>query len=205
MRRGRTLVFVLLILIVGLVVAYVGIRALRPLLTPAPPVPQDVQIFVSAQPIPQGGKITEDVLTTILIPADKVSTVEFTADEKNQLVGRVAKFPMDQGVVLTTAMITDSAAAIAIAGPQHAVDHTARHDGCVDSRQPSFPERVRHQRRGACQRDGVLPVRGCGFELPNPDAEQDGCAQCNRVSGGRPSHSNHHRRRGSRSPGPVGA
>ncbi len=120
MRRGRTLVFVLLILIVGLVVAYVGIRALRPLLTPAPPVPQDVQIFVSAQPIPQGGKITEDVLTTILIPADKVSAVEFTADEKTQLVGRVAKFPLDQGVVLTTAMITDSAAAIAIAGPQHA-------------------------------------------------------------------------------------
>ena len=120
MRRGRTLIFLLLILVVGLVVAYVGIRALRPLLTPAAPVPQDVQIFVAAQPIPQGGKITEDVLTTIIVPADKVSTVEFTADEKSQIVGRVAKFPLDQGVVITTAMITDSAATIAIAGPQHA-------------------------------------------------------------------------------------
>jgi pilus assembly protein CpaB len=120
MRRGRTLIFLLLILIVGLVVAYVGIRALRPLLSPAAPVPQDVQIFVAAQPVPQGGKITEDVLTTIVVPADKVSTVEYTAAEKSQLVGRVAKFPLDQGVVITTAMVSDSAAAIAIAGPQHA-------------------------------------------------------------------------------------
>jgi Flp pilus assembly protein CpaB len=120
MRRGRTLIFLLLILIVGLVVAFFGIRALRPLLTPAPPEPVDVQIFVAAQPIPQGGKITEDVLTTISIPADKVSTVEYTADEKTQLVGRVAKFPLDQGVVITTSMVSDSAAAIAIAGPQHA-------------------------------------------------------------------------------------
>ena len=120
MRRGRTLIFLLLILIVGLVVAYVGIRALRPLLSPAPPVPQDVQVFVAGQNIPQGGKITEDVLTTIVVPADKVSTVEFTVDEKSQLVGRVAKFPLDQGVVITSSMVTDSAAAIAIAGPQHA-------------------------------------------------------------------------------------
>jgi len=120
MRRGRTLIFVLLILIVGLVVAYFGIRALRPILSPPPPEPVDVQIFVAAQPIPQGGKITEDVLTTILVPADKVSTVEFTVDEKSQLVGKVAKFPLDQGVVITSSMVADSAAAIAIEGPQHA-------------------------------------------------------------------------------------
>jgi Flp pilus assembly protein CpaB len=120
MRRGRTLILLLLILIVGLAVAYVGLRALGPLFSPGAPEPEDVQIFVAAQPIPQGGKITEDVLTTILIPADKVSAVEFTADERSQLVGQVAKFPLDQGVVITTAMVSDSAAAIAIAGPQHA-------------------------------------------------------------------------------------
>ena len=112
MRRGRTLIFLLLILIVLLVVAFVAIRALPRLLAPAAPEPVDVQIFVAAQPIPQGGKITEDVLTTISVPEDKVSTVEFTVDEKPQLVGRVAKFPLDQGVVITTSMVSDSAAAI---------------------------------------------------------------------------------------------
>lgn len=120
MRRGRTLIFLLLILIVGLAVAYVGIRALQPLLRPAPPEPVDVQVFIAGQNIPQGGKITEDVLSTITLPADTVSAVEFTVDEKEQLVGRVAKFPMEQGVVITSSMITDSAASIAIAGPQHA-------------------------------------------------------------------------------------
>jgi Flp pilus assembly protein CpaB len=120
MRRGRTLIFLLLILIVGLAVAYVGIRALVPLLTPKPAAPLNADIFVAGQSIPQGGKITEDVLSTITIPADKVSAVEYTVDEKGQLVDRLAKFPIDQGVVITSSMVAESAAAIAIAGPQHA-------------------------------------------------------------------------------------
>jgi pilus assembly protein CpaB len=120
MRRGRTLIFLLLILIVGLVVAYVGIRALLPFLTPRVAEPLDVEVFVAGQNIPQGGKITEDMLSTITIPADKVSAVEFTVGEKSQLVDRLAKFPIDQGVVITSSMVTESAAGIAIAGPQHA-------------------------------------------------------------------------------------
>jgi pilus assembly protein CpaB len=79
-----------------------------------------VQVFVSAQPIPQGGTITEDVLTTITVPQDKVSSVEFTVDEQAQLVNKVAKFPLEQGVVITSAMVTDSAQSVAIAGPQWA-------------------------------------------------------------------------------------
>ena len=120
MRRGRTLIFLLLILVVGLLVVYFGIRALQPFLTPSPPQPQDVQVFIAGQSIPQGGQVTEDALSTITVPANKVSAVEFTADEKSQLVGRLAKFPIDQGVVITSPMVTESAAAIAIAGPQHA-------------------------------------------------------------------------------------
>jgi len=120
MRRGRTLIFLLLILVVGLAVAYVGIRALQPLLTPGAPEPLDVDVFIAGQSIPQGGKITEDVLATISVPADRVSAVEFSVDEKTQLVGRLAKYPIDQGVVITSSMVTESAAAIAIAGPQHA-------------------------------------------------------------------------------------
>jgi Flp pilus assembly protein CpaB len=120
MRRGRTLIFLLLILIVGLVVAYFGLRALQPLLTARTPQPLNAEVFIAGQSIPQGGKISEDVLSTITVPADKVSAVEFTVPEKNQLVGQVAKFPIDQGVVITSSMVVASAAAIPIAGPQHA-------------------------------------------------------------------------------------
>ena len=54
MRRARTLIFLLLILIIGLAVAYFGIRALQQYLTPPPPPPVNVQVFVAGQNIPQG-------------------------------------------------------------------------------------------------------------------------------------------------------
>jgi Flp pilus assembly protein CpaB len=120
MRRGRILIFLLLILIVGLAVAYVAIRAVLQAQTPRPVAPTTVEVFVASQNIPQGAKITEDVLGTITVPSDKVSTVEFTADEKGQLVNKIAKFPLEQGVVITSPMVTDSSQAVAIAGPQWA-------------------------------------------------------------------------------------
>jgi Flp pilus assembly protein CpaB len=120
MRRGRSLIFLLLILLVVLAMAYVGVRALLPLLAPRPQAPADVEIFIAGQALPQGGKITEDTLATITVPADKVSAVEFTLDEKPQLLDRVAKFPIDQGVVITSAMVAESTAGVDIAGPQHA-------------------------------------------------------------------------------------
>jgi Flp pilus assembly protein CpaB len=120
MRRARTLIFLLLILIVGLAVAYFGIRALQQYLTPPPPAPVYVQIFMAGQNIPQGAKVTEDALTTINVPAEQVSAVEFTVEEKGQLVNQVAKFPIDQGVVITKSMVAPSAEAVSIAGPQWA-------------------------------------------------------------------------------------
>ena len=123
MRRGRILIFLILILIVALVVAFVAIRALLPALqaqTARTPAVVSVQIFVTGQNIAQGATITEDELSTITVPSDKVSAVEFTVDEKGQLVGKVAKFPLEQGVVITTAMVTDSSQSVAIAGPQWA-------------------------------------------------------------------------------------
>jgi len=121
MRRGRTLIFLLLILLVGLVVAYVVLTQVLPqFLRSRAPQPVTVDVFIAGQNIPQGAKITDDVLSTMTIPADKVTAVEFTSDERSQLVGRAAKFPLDQGVVITSSMVTDSAAAIPIAGPQHA-------------------------------------------------------------------------------------
>ncbi len=119
MRRGRILIFLLLIVVIGLVVVFVAVRTF---LAPKPQAQTqpNVEVFVAGQNIPQGATITEDELATIGLPQDKVSAVEFTADEKGQLVGQVAKYPLDQGVVITSSMVGPSSQAVSIAGPQWA-------------------------------------------------------------------------------------
>jgi len=116
MRRGRILIFIFLIVIIGLVVAFVALRTLLPLATPQTPV--NVQVYVARQNIPQGGKITEDLLTTITLAQNQVTAVEYTTDKKADLLNnKVAKFPLDQGVVITSSMVSDASQAVAIAGP----------------------------------------------------------------------------------------
>jgi pilus assembly protein CpaB len=114
MRRGRILIFVVLILVVGLIVAVV---ALRQLFQPRQQTPAEVQVFIAGQNIPQGVKITEDMLSTITLPQDKVIAVMFTEDERADLLNnKVARFPLDQGVVLTSPMVVDASQAVSIAG-----------------------------------------------------------------------------------------
>jgi Flp pilus assembly protein CpaB len=121
MRRGRILIFLLLIVVIGLVVVYFVVRQfLSTPTTPTQPVTQNVEVFVAGQNIPQGAAITEDELATISLPQNTVSAVEFTSDKKGQLVGKVAKFPLDQGTVITSSMVTDASKAVSIAGPQWA-------------------------------------------------------------------------------------
>ncbi len=121
MRRGRMLIFLLLIVIIGLAVVFYAVTVLLPGLSgPKQPTVSNVEIFVAGQNIPQGATIGEDQLATITVPQDKVSAAEFTADRKAQLVGKVAKYPLDQGTVITSAMIGESTQAVSIAGPQWA-------------------------------------------------------------------------------------
>ncbi|MCE9646813.1 MAG: hypothetical protein K8S20_12505 [Chloroflexi bacterium] len=120
MRRGRTLILVFLIIIIGLVVGYF---ALQTFTAPTQEANQPiyVEVYIAGQNIPQGGKITEDLLATISVPQEKVVEVMFTRDElANLLSNKVAKFPLDQGVVITTSMINDASAAVPISGPQWA-------------------------------------------------------------------------------------
>lgn len=120
MRRGRILIFLLLIIVIGLVVVFVAFRTVLTARTPQTQTALNVEVFVAGQNIPQGATITEDELATISLPQDKVSAVEFTADKKSQLVGKVAKFPLDQGTVITTSMVGEATQAVSIAGPQWA-------------------------------------------------------------------------------------
>jgi len=120
MRRGRILIFVLLILIIGLVVAAVAIRQFLLPATQTPP-PANVDVYVTGQTIPQGEDITESLLATVSLPQDKVAAFMFTREELPALTtNKVAKYPLDAGVFITESMIADKSAAVSIAGPQWA-------------------------------------------------------------------------------------
>ena len=113
MRRGRLLIFVALILIIGLAVAtFVFRQFLIPgVQTPAAQPVATVKVFIAGQNIPQGEAITDDVLSTIDIPPGSVVSVMFTADQRADLVGKVARYPIDQGVVITRTMVSDGTVA----------------------------------------------------------------------------------------------
>ena len=120
MRRGRIFIFLALILIIGLaVVALVFRQFLLPgPQSAAPQAAATVKVFIAGQNIPQGGTITDDVLTTIDIPRDSVVSVMFTVDQRADLVNKVARYPLDQGVVITRSMVSDGT--VAAGGPEWA-------------------------------------------------------------------------------------
>jgi pilus assembly protein CpaB len=118
MRRGRTLIFVFLIIIIAGVVAFVAYNQyIKP---PVVVAPAYVEVYITAQPVAQGGTITADLLTTIKIAPENVVEVMFTLEEQSALVGKTAKFPLDQGVVITQAMVGDASSAVTIPGPSWA-------------------------------------------------------------------------------------
>lgn len=120
MRRGRIIIFVVLILIVGLVVVAVAVRQLLSRAA-QPAAPVYVNVYITGQPIPQGGDITQAALRTISLPQENVVAVMFTEGEEAALTNnKVARFPLDAGVVLTEAMISDKSVAVSIAGPSWA-------------------------------------------------------------------------------------
>jgi len=119
MRRGRIFLILAVVLIIGLVI--VALIAQQFLFKPKPIEQQQtntVGVFIAGQAIPQGEKITDDALAVIEIPQDKVVTVMFTEEQKSTLVGKIAKYPLEQGVVITQSMISEGG--IALSGPSWA-------------------------------------------------------------------------------------
>ena len=119
MRRGRIFIFLALILIIGLAVVALVYRQFFSAEAPtAEPQTSTIQAYIAGQNIPQGEKITEDFLATLDIPQDKVASVMFTTGQKDELVGKTAKYPIDQGVVITRPMVSDGE--LAAGGPEWA-------------------------------------------------------------------------------------
>jgi Flp pilus assembly protein CpaB len=114
MRRGRILIFLVLIVVIGLALLYFAYTQFGQVVAPPPTQTALTEVFYAAQNIPQGTKITEDLLGTFSIPSDKVADVMFTADEKGALVGQTARFTLDQGVLITAPMV--GAGPVEIAG-----------------------------------------------------------------------------------------
>jgi len=120
MRRGRIFIFLALILIIGLaVVAFVFRQFLLPGAQPAEPQQSTtIKVYIAGQNIPQGEPITDEVLSTIDIPQESLASVMFTVDQRDELVNKIARYPLDQGVVITRSMISDGT--VAAGGPEWA-------------------------------------------------------------------------------------
>jgi Flp pilus assembly protein CpaB len=120
MRRGRIFLFLILIVVVGLALLYfaytqfIGGGSLQPTAAPL------TQVYYAAQNIPQGTRITQEMLGTFSIPPESVADVMFTVGEESALVGQAARFSLEQGVIITSSMVGDAPAEMA--GPAWAVN-----------------------------------------------------------------------------------
>ena len=118
MRRGRILIFLVLIVVVGLALLAYALTTFR-VPTVEPTQQALTQIYYAAQNIPQGTVITQEMLGTLSIPPENVAEVEFTVGEEENLVGQTARFTLEQGVIITTAMVGEGP--VEISGPAWAV------------------------------------------------------------------------------------
>ncbi|MCP4139385.1 MAG: hypothetical protein GY755_03685 [Chloroflexi bacterium] len=106
MRRGRIFIYLALILLVALAGAFLFLRSQSEPAVTDVPAPILVDIVIAQQKIPQGEIITEDVLGSISLPEGTDFGVMFRYDDReDQLIGRVAKYPLEQGVVITQSMV----------------------------------------------------------------------------------------------------
>jgi Flp pilus assembly protein CpaB len=120
MRRGRILIFLVLIVVIGLALLYFAYTTFLGGGAIAQPTQAALtEVYFAAQNIPQGTEITQEMLGTFSIPPENVAEVMFTVGEEGALVGQTARFNLEQGVVLTSAMVGDRPAEIA--GPSWAI------------------------------------------------------------------------------------
>jgi pilus assembly protein CpaB len=117
MRRGRILIFVLLIVVIGLVVAFVALRSF--ILQPSQPsTPVNEEVYVAGQNIPQGGKITSEVLATKTLPQNLVTADMYTTGQQSELLNnKIASIPLSQGTFITKGAVVDASQSVAIPGP----------------------------------------------------------------------------------------
>lgn len=109
MRRGRILLLLVLIVIVGLALVYFAFGNQLfgggggPSVIPTQAATK--KVYFAAQNIPQGTEITEEMLGTFSIPPENVVEVMFEQGEEQNLIGQTARFTLEQGTLITSAMV----------------------------------------------------------------------------------------------------
>ena len=116
MRRGRILILLVLIVIVGLALAYFAFGNQLgggggPSVVPTPAVTK--QVYYAGQNIPQGTIITEEMLGKFSLPPENIAEVMFEVGEEVNLVGKSARFSLEQGVLITSSMVGDGPSELA--------------------------------------------------------------------------------------------
>jgi pilus assembly protein CpaB len=120
MRRGRVLILLVLIVIIGLVVLYLVFNQLNTGASPvAAPEVASSKVYYAAQNIPQRTLITQEMLGTFSIPPENVVEVMMEVGEEVNLVGQYARVNMDQGMLITASMVGSDPGDLP--GPPHAV------------------------------------------------------------------------------------
>jgi Flp pilus assembly protein CpaB len=101
------LILLLLVVVIGagvLWAAYTFLTPTTPQATGTQEVP-GVNVYFAAQNIPQGTKITKDMITTHKLPREFVTEFMFEEGEQVNLIDQTARFTLEQGTLITTAMI----------------------------------------------------------------------------------------------------
>jgi len=120
MRRGRIFIYLALFFLIALAGGYFLLQGQSPGGSTAVPTPALVDIVIAQQNIPQGAVITDEALGRISLPEGTDFGVMFRYDQREeQLVGKIAKYPIEQGVVMTQSMI-GNVGEIASTGPDWA-------------------------------------------------------------------------------------
>jgi pilus assembly protein CpaB len=122
MRRGRILIILAVILIIGLILVLVALPRIIPTAINGAPTPaNNVEVYYAKQSIPQGEPITDERLGTRTLPRDFLTEDMFTVEEASSLIGKIAKYPLDQGAFITTSMVANSDTELETPPPQWAV------------------------------------------------------------------------------------
>ena len=120
MRRGRIFIYLALFLLVALAGAFLFLRSQSATGDEAVSAPVTVDVVFAQQNIPQGGEITEETLGFISLPEGTEFGVMFRYDQREELlIGNFAKYPIEQGVIITQPMI-GGAGVVASTGPDWA-------------------------------------------------------------------------------------
>ncbi len=120
MRRGRTLIFVILMILILGVVGFLAFNQISKQQAPQSVQPATVEVYIAKQPIPQGASITDDVLGVMSLPPENVMDAMFKVDENSALVGMIAKILIEQGTPIMASMVGDASSAVPITGPEWA-------------------------------------------------------------------------------------